>query len=247
MPAERARARRQSESSVSPVTAGLDVLWRRHSRGLASADAVHAVLREAILSGLLQPGERLAEETLAAQFGVSRTPVHEALARLEAEHVATRLSRRGLVVSSVTEEQILEVYAIRAVLDGLAARLAASNALPSELVELRGLHERLADLVRRDDLGGVVRANMDLHEALCRAAHSEMLLHFTHEIHSWVRRFGETSYPGRGDEMLDEHAAILAAIEARNPRLAERQARNHMENNRRVRLLLLDGSLLSET
>ncbi len=206
---------------------------------------MHAVLREAILSSLLQPGERLAEESLAAQFGVSRTPVHEALARLEAEHVATRLSRRGLVVSSVTEEQILEVYAIRAVLDGLAARLAASNAQPSDLAALRGLHEQLADLVGRNDASGIVRANMDLHEALCRAAHSEMLLHFTHEIHSWVRRFGETTYPGRGEEMLDEHAAILAAIEARNPRMAEKRARDHMENNRRVRLLLLQRSAAS--
>src|SRR5687768_10216331 len=104
---------RRRRLAATPVDAGLAVLWRRFARDLANADAVHATLREGILSGLLAAGERLGEESLAAQFGVSRTPVHEALMRLEAERLVARVRRRGLVVSSISAEQVLEVYAIR--------------------------------------------------------------------------------------------------------------------------------------
>src|SRR5918911_5450277 len=118
-------------------------LWLAHAGAGAAADAAYTTLREAILSGHLRPGDRLAEEQLAREFGVSRTPIREAIFRLEAEHFAIRLVRRGLVVRTIPEEQVLEVYTVRASLDQLAARLAAEHATAPDRSRLHWLNGQI--------------------------------------------------------------------------------------------------------
>ena len=126
-------------------------IWRRHEDSASAADAIYATLREAILHGVLPAGERLGEMYLAAVFDRSRTPVREAASRLESERLAERVARRGLVVASFTREEILEVYAVREVMDGLVARPAAHGILPAEYDHVVWLNQRLRTAAEQRD------------------------------------------------------------------------------------------------
>jgi DNA-binding GntR family transcriptional regulator len=218
----------------------LDDLWAARSNA-AAGDAVHQTLREAIMSGRLRPGDHLAEEYLARQFGVSRTPVREAILRLETEQLAERVPRRGLVVRDVPEREVLEVYTVRTSLDALAARLAATQSLPAERAHLRWINQQLAEASGRGDDAAMAELNIQFHEAICEAAHNGMLLRFTRQIHDWVHRFGETtfSYPGRAQTAVAEHERVLEAIEAGDADAAERLARDHMISAQQVRMAML--------
>ena len=209
----------------------------------AAADGVYEALREAIVSRRLRAGDRLAEEQLAKQFGVSRTPVREALLRLEAEQFAARVARRGLVVRPIPESEVLEVYAVRAALDGLAATLAAEHATPPDVARIRWISRQLAEASEKSDFAKMAELNIELHEAICDAAHNGMLLHFMRQIHDWVRRFGSGdttfSHPGRAVDATTEHERVLDAIEAGDGLLAGQLAREHMNRAREVRIAML--------
>src|SRR5919202_240947 len=126
-------------------------LWLAHAGAGAAADAAYTTLREAILVGPLRPGDRLAEEHLAREFGVSRTPIREAIFRLEAEHFALRQVRRGLVVRAIPKEQVLEVFTVRAALDQLAAGIAAQSATAPERARLHWINDQIDE---RTQAGG---------------------------------------------------------------------------------------------
>src|SRR5215218_8543921 len=144
----------------------LSLLDSRALERSAAADAVYDALREAIVAKRLSPGDRLAEEQLAKQFGVSRTPVREALLRLEAEQFAARVARRGLVVRPIPEREVLEVYAVRAALDGLAASLAAEQATPPDRARLRWISDQIREAAEQSDYVKMAELNIELHEAL---------------------------------------------------------------------------------
>lgn len=222
----------------------LTELWARTDRGAAASDRVHFALRQAIVSGVLPSGTRLAEEELAGQFEVSRTPVREAVLRLEAEGLAERSRRRGLVVAHVSEDEILELYVVRLGIDGLAARLAADGARPADVANLRWHNEQLKRVAATGDAATMAQVNLEFHEAMCRAGHNEVLFELMSSIHDRVRRFPGTvfSEPPRALEAVHEHDEIIAAIEDRNPDLAEKLARTHMENAMAVRRRLLQGA-----
>lgn len=221
----------------------LVALWKRSEDEPVAAEAIYATLREAILSGVLAPGERLAEVQLANLFKRSRTPVREAILRLESERLTERSARRGFVVGRMTREEVLEVYAVRAAMDGLAARLAALGILPAELEHLRWINDRLREAASDRDYVRMINLNIDFHEAICRASRNSLLLQFVRQIHDWVRRFSETtfSYAGRASSSLDEHDALLEALERRDPEAAERIARTHMERAMQVRVAMLQA------
>jgi DNA-binding GntR family transcriptional regulator len=200
-------------------TAGGDVVQRLSqldngplSRS-AAADGVYEALREAIVSRQLQAGDRLAEEQLAKQFGVSRTPVREALLRLEAEQFAARVARRGLVVRPIPEREVLEVYAVRAALDGLAATLAAEKATPPDIARIRWISRQIAEAAGESDFARMATLNIELHEAICEAAHNGMLVLFMRQIHDWVRRFGS----GAREHMNRAREVRIAMLRERDP------------------------------
>jgi DNA-binding GntR family transcriptional regulator len=221
----------------------LVALWKRSEDEPLAAEAIYATLREAILSGILVPGERLGEVQLASLFKRSRTPVREAILRLESERLTERSSRRGFVVGRITREEVLEVYAVRAAMDGLAARLAALGILPAEVEHLRWLNDRLREAAGEQDYRRMLELNIDFHEAICRASRNSLLLQFVRQIHDWVRRFSDTtfSYPGRASTAIAEHEALLGALERRDPEEAERVARAHMERAMQVRVAMLQS------
>lgn len=212
--------------------AALDGPWKANAAWAGAADSVHATLREAIVSGQLHVGDKLVEERIARQFGVSRTPVREAIMKLEAEHLVIRIPRRGLVVRSLSEEEVLQVYTVRTALDSLAARLAASEARPAERAELRWLNDSLREVTRQCDAFKAAELSTRFHEALAQATHNDMLVHFVRQINDRVRRLGEVTLgpPERSLASVAEHDRLLDALDARDPEAAEQIARAHSSN-----------------
>lgn len=222
-------------------TASLADLWRSHAQNQPAAQAVYLTIREAILRGTLPAGTRLGEEDLAAQFLISRTPVREAVFRLEAEQLVERLPRRGVVVTQVSPDEIVEVYYVRQAIDGLAARLAAHAALPLHLVQLRRLNDDLRAAAEAGDFEVMAAMNIRFHEALCHASRNGLLLHFLQQVHDRVHRFPGTTFsePNRALEAVREHEDLIDAIVRGDATSAERVAVEHMGRAMAVRMEML--------
>lgn len=180
----------------------------------------------------------MSEQMLAEVFSVSRTPIREAILKLESEKLLDRNGRRGLRVADVVEDEILEVYAIREVLDGLAARLAARSAAVTEVETLRLLNTDLRQLAKNGAFEQMAAANIAFHQTVADAAHNSLLRHFVQQIHDRVRRFKGTTfaYGERAEEAVAEHEAIIDALHERKEDSAERLARLHMANAAKIRL-----------
>ena len=218
--------------------------WSRHRDQRNAAEAVYLTLREGILHGALMAGQPLGEIQLAAAFGRSRTPIREAILKLESEGLAERVPRRGLVVGHITREEVLEVYAVREVLNGLSARLAAHGMLPAELDRLTWLNERFRAAVLADDAKAMRQVNLEFHDSVCRASRNSLLQELTRRISERVQRFGATTMmiPGRGLEAAAEHDALIEAIRARDPDAAERISRSHVNRARQLRIDLTQAA-----
>jgi DNA-binding GntR family transcriptional regulator len=225
---------------------GVAEIWKKHRDHYNAAEAVYTTLREAILHGALPAGHLLGEIQLSEVFGRSRTPIREAILKLESERLAKRVSRRGLAVAQISREEILEVYAVRQMLDGFSARLAALAITPSEIERLGWLNERLRAAATAGDARAMIEVNIEFHELVCQASRNSLLLEFVKQIHEWVRRFPDTtmSEPGRGLEAVAEHEALLKALGERDPDTAERIARDHMGRARQLRVHMLQTAAM---
>lgn len=216
-------------------------LWERQAQIGAASDMVYQVLREALMTGVIPPGQRLAEEHLARRFDVSRTPVREALFRLEAEGFAERIPRRGLVASQITPQEIIDVYVVRESMDGLAAELAAVHATPADISTLVELNNQFAAAVNTLDMDRLVILNLRFHEALAQASRNAILLDMVKQIHHRVRRFPGTTFakPGRGPVASEEHRQLIQAIAEHDAATARRVATAHMATARHIRIEML--------
>ena len=202
---------------------------------------VYQLILDAIDGGDLPGGARLIETELAERFGVSRTPVREALTRLEAQGVAAAQGRR-LVVASLDHDQLGELYEVRGVVEGLAARLAARHAAPEEIAVLRGMVA--ADRALAGRPGELARANKRFHRQLHRASHNRYLNRMLQGMRRSLALLSSTSLsvPGRGAESVAEHDAVIRAIETRDEDAAETAARLHISNAYTARLKIIAGS-----
>ena len=205
------------------------------SRGLS----VTETLRDDIQNGRYGPGDRITEEKVAARLGVSRTPVREALRRLESEGLLVSLPWRGVVVAELDRNQVLELYAMREVLEGTAARFAAQHADDAEIDVMRDILQRQTEA--GDDSDIAARINRDLHEAIYGAARNRYLLSTLHSLRNALALLKGTTFAaaGRPDAALVEHRAIVNAITKRDGDKAEQAARRHIANARRTRLKML--------
>lgn len=195
-------------------------------------DLVFEQLREAILVGLLRPGERLMEIQLAEQMGVSRTPVREALRKLELEGLVVMVPRKGAYVADLSVKDIAEVFEIRAALEGLAASLAALRATQEELDQLeRHLHQ-IAECLATGRIQEGIQADVAFHDALFSAARNGRLKQLGANLREQVMRFRvrTMSQPARMRVAIEEHRAIVEAIAARDPELARQRAEEHIES-----------------
>ena len=198
-------------------------------------DAYHLVL-EAIDQGEFRPGDRLVESDLAERFGVSRTPIREALQRLETQSVLAR-DGRSLVVSSLDHDQLGELYTVRAELEGLAARLAAQHAAPEEVRVLWEMIRKDRELLDRPDL--LARANKRFHRQIHLASHNRYLVQQLEMVHRSMALVSNTTLAveGRGQRALEEHEAVVRAIEAHDGEAADSAIRTHISHAFETRLI----------
>ena len=173
----------------------------------------YAMILEAIDVGIYKPGDRLVESELAERFGVSRTPIREALQRLETQSLLTR-DGRSLVVASLDHSQLAELYVVRSELEGLAARLAARHATTEEIRVLRSMVEEDRSLL--NDPQALSRANRRFHKQIHLASHNRYLVQQLDLVHRSMALLATTSLEaeGRGAETIKEHSAIVEAIAA---------------------------------
>lgn len=203
----------------------------------------YTLILEAIDAGVYKPGDRLVESELADRLGVSRTPVREALQRLETQSMLTR-DGRSLIVASLDHNQLSDLYAVRTELEGLAARLAARHATDEELRVLRGM---ITD--DRGLLGGdprvMSRANRRFHKQIHLASHNRFLIQQLDLVHRSMALMATTSFAaeGRDEVAMVEHDRIVAALEARNPEAAYAALRAHISKAYETRLRIDAGEL----
>jgi DNA-binding GntR family transcriptional regulator len=206
--------------------------------GVALGEAVFRSLCEALQAGSYRAGDRLREEEVAQRLKVSRTPVREALGRLAARGFVEPAAGRGLIVRSLDISEVLELYAMREIMEGAAARLAAEHASATEIDALRDLEQ---SLVAATDSSEMARLNRAFHEAICRAARNRYLDNASRELQDWIALLGPTTFTvtGRPSTSHREHQAIIDAISARDGDRAEQLARAHIREALRCRLKLL--------
>lgn len=195
-------------------------------------EIVFESLREAIISGVLKPGERLMEVQLAEEMGVSRTPVREAIRKLELEGFVVMVARKGAYVAGISLKDVTDVFEIRAALEGLAAALAAERITDEEIEEMERVLVRKAALIEANDLSSLVEKDTEFHELIYKASRNERLMQIVSNLREQINRFRAVSLasPGRGREALEEHKKIVEAISSRNPALAQSLAQEHIEN-----------------
>ena len=198
---------------------------------------LHEQILDAIDEGVYPPGARLLETELADTFGVSRTPVREALRRLESQGVVTHEARKGAVVASLDYNQLGELYTVREVMEGLAARLAARHASAAEVQLLR-------DMIARDrtetDPGKLAQANKRFHRQLHLASHNRVLSRTLDPVRRSLALLSGTTFTAseRPKQSNDEHEVIVDAIEARDEAAAEAAAKAHIASAYALRLRL---------
>jgi DNA-binding GntR family transcriptional regulator len=239
------RATDTSNRAVEFPDEAVDGSAGKGSRGVKA----HQILREAIATGRLKPGARVLESELATLLDMSRTPVREAIATLEAEGLVSVDGARGRIVTKLDYQSMMELYAVREVLEATAAGLAARNASDMEIVALRDMVELeeqiLLEKETREDAGRLADHNRRFHEAIYYCSHNRYLLKMLEYIQTGMLLLGQVTRVGdeRRETALLAHRAIVEAIEARDPAAAEAAVRDHVRQAQqaRIRMLLQHG------
>jgi GntR family transcriptional regulator, rspAB operon transcriptional repressor len=195
-------------------------------------DWVWEELREAIIELRLRPGEPLREVTLAEQLGVSKTPLREAFARLEQEGLVETTSFKGAVVTGYSERDLREIYELRALLEGAAVREAAEHASGATLEELDDVVRRSRDLRDEGDLAALAALLGQFDAIIYAQVTNRRIGALIETLRAHLTRIGNLTegIPGRVEASVEEHAAIVDAIKARNPDEAERLMRVHISS-----------------
>jgi len=197
-------------------------------------------LKQAILEGGLEPGQQLVESALAEWCQVSRTPIREALTRLEQDGLVER-GDRGLIVRASVPDEIIDIYETRMVLESAAARMAADRRTSHDLIHMRRMLARTRE-VADDDPKAMAASNVRLHRVIWQAAHNSSLIDLLERLNMHLGRYPATtlSYPGRWAKAKTEHDQLVAAIEARDGARAAEIASQHFTAARDIRLRLFD-------
>ena len=177
-------------------------------------EVVVETLRQAIQNGTLQPGERLMEIPLAEELGVSRTPIREAIRKLELEGFVIMMPRRGAYVANITLKDITQVFELRSALEELAAGLAAERITEEEIETLERMLVEIGEHMENKDMERVVAADVAFHEVLYKASRNDRLVEIVHNLREQTYRFRSFSMnqPGRLRKTWEEHRLLVEAI-----------------------------------
>lgn len=193
-------------------------------------ETVAARLRALIFDRQLAPGALVDELALAREWGISRTPLREALKVLASEGLVQPQPRRGCVVTEISEDEARQLFPVMALLEGRCAYEAARNASDAELVELEGLHAQLEHHAASGDTDGYYRANHAFHSRVQQLARNPWLSRATDQLRIFMRllRGRQLHMPGRLDASIGEHRALIGALLARDARAAQREMHDHL-------------------
>jgi DNA-binding GntR family transcriptional regulator len=171
-------------------------------------------IRDAILKGSLKPGERVSEPDLAERFGISRTPIREAFRQLESEGYLVVVPRKGAVVASLSERDIEEFYAIKIILEGFAARMAADKLTEKEIERLESINERLHKIAKEGDVKTFFRVHNEFHEVFIKAAGNDKLSEMINQLVMKFKRLrlASLSQPGRMVVSIEDHQDMIQAF-----------------------------------
>jgi DNA-binding GntR family transcriptional regulator len=191
-------------------------------------------LKDAIMNGVYMPNQRLIEAEVTQALGVSRTTLRAALIRLHEEGLVEIEVNRGARVRAFSLNEAVEILRVREVLEGLAAVIAIDKATPEDIIELRAVVEEMKVALAADDVMRYAALNHRFHNIILDAADHEIVARFLGSLRYPLIRyqFGSILVPGRRDQSLAEHQAILAALEAKDREELERVARLHVANVR---------------
>ena len=195
-------------------------------------DVVFNTLREAILKGDLQPGERLMELSLASHLGVSRTPIREAIRMLEQEGLAVTVPRKGAEVARMTLKEMEDVLEVREALDQLAARIACDKISGEQIAQLKETGKRFAESTLNGDLRELAASDEAFHDIIYAATDNQKLINLLENLRQQIYRYrveylkNASIYP----TLIQEHEAIITALEARDKEAVIRAMNIHVEN-----------------
>ena len=195
-------------------------------------EMAYEFLKSSVLSGHFNPGERLTEEHLAKKLGVSRTPVREALHKLESEGLIKPLETRGFIVSRDSKDEVEELFELRAILEGYALRIISERISEEDLKQLGRLIAGAEDGLRRKRMEEVFKWNTKFHDTLHGIVVDKKRLHrLLVNIRKYVLRYRRDTlqYPDGGKRAVDGHRKILLALRLRDPDLCERMMREHIQ------------------
>lgn len=197
-------------------------------------DVVFQTLRQAILRGRLQPGERLMEIHLAQKLGVSRTPVREAIRMLELEGLVSMVPRRGAIVAEITISDLEDVLEVREALEELAVKKACQNMNEEQMEKLKQAAKRFSDCLEEDLLASA-QADVDFHEIICEATKNKRLVQILNNIREQIYRYRLENLKDRSTHanLVEEHTAICCALEERSEEKASEAVRIHIEHQKR--------------
>lgn len=226
-----------AEHSADGATSGVPELDRSGNM----ADGLYEIIRAEVVAGRFKPGQRLSEASLGRQYGVSRSPVREAVASLERDGLVVR---NGMVirVRERTEQEILDIYQVRIYMEGATAADAAQRRQPMDLRRL-GAALNGAETVNLTDPQAMMSANRLFHDALAAAAHNATLAELQERLTAQVHTLPATtlSTPGRWQAACEEHRLIMRAVEDRDSETARSVAEKHMTEARDIRIRLYES------
>ena len=205
-------------------------------------EKVYESLRKSIIHGTLQAGQRLIEEQLAHQAGISRTPVREAFYKLERDDLVARLPKGGFAVKKFTREDAEEIFGIRSALESYAAYLAAHHITPDKIATLEKKIDESEKALENQDYDRVVELHTDFHDLLYKSCKSKKLTEMINNFSDYFYRYraallhSETGFK----HSIEDHRHMLEAMKKKNPRLVERLVRNHLSRGKEIALKEID-------
>ena len=213
------------------------------TKSVQTSRAEHAYrkLIEAIHEGSLKPGSRIRETQLAEWLGISRTPIREAIRRLESEGLICHTPHQGMSIATLDYQSVMELYQMREVLEATAAGLAAKHASEAEIYTLQELLKQQKESLNSAE--EQARNNKEFHNALYHAAHNRYLLKSLSGLSDAMTLLGTTTYvlPDRQESACSEHQQIVQAIESNDPFAAQEASRNHIKAAQRARIKMISS------
>ncbi|MCS7280856.1 MAG: GntR family transcriptional regulator [Desulfobacterota bacterium] len=205
-------------------------------KGKSLREQVYKKLKESILDGTFEAHKRLIEEKLADQLGTSRTPVREAIQKLEKEGLIYRLPKGGFAVSSISDDDIEEVFEIRSILEGYAGYLATKRITQEELTSLEEIVKKGEESLRKNDFEALVKLNTEFHDRLYRASKSKLLYRIINDLKDFIYRFRVVIFRHRPlvEISLKDHREMIELMKTGSAKKVESLIRKHIIRGKKL-------------